>query len=76
MTRSLFSISEALEFFEQKHNYRGISSCFMILACIYSSQICDTSRRSKRSLLDAVLYLSEAERVMNKVIQRQKIKHK
>lgn len=72
MTQSLFSVTEAVEFFQQQRNWRGVSSCYMTLSCMYASQIEDTGMISKRNFKEAIMYVMEAKKVMNYVMQERK----
>jgi hypothetical protein len=36
-TESIFSITEALNIFQEQNNYRGAGTCYMILGCMFAS---------------------------------------
>lgn len=68
LSHALFSMTEAVHFFQKQQNWRGAGTCFMVLGCMFASQTEEPSATSRQSFINAIKYIAEAENIQKRLI--------
>lgn len=69
---TMFNLTEAITILQAQHNWEALGSSFMVLGYLFAAQTKVVTSESRRSLIEAMMFMDEAVQVQKLLIKNQK----